>query len=83
MPSTIPIPETSYLRICHAASQLNCADRAAFAAAVREALGDQPADEGAIARAVAVAFRAYWRAPQLPMPQGPRLRAYYGSPDKD
>jgi hypothetical protein len=80
MASAILIPETSYLQIHNAASQLNCADRAAFVAAVRDALGDQPPNEGAIGRAIAVAFRSYWRAPQLPVP---RPRAYYKSPDRD
>jgi hypothetical protein len=80
MPSPRPavlVPETSFLQIHNASLQVNCADRAAFLVAVRDALGDQP---GAIGRAIAVAFRTYWRAPQLPVP---RPRAYYKNSDRD
>jgi hypothetical protein len=71
----LTVPETSFLQICNAASHVHCADRSAFLAAVRDALGNQPPNEGAIGRAIAVAFRTYWKAPQLQ--EAPRPRAYF------
>jgi hypothetical protein len=63
MSSAILVSEVSYLQVYNAAAQLSYTDRDPFVAAVRDALGDQLPGEGAIARAVSVAFATYWQPP--------------------
>ena len=68
MPHAIPIkiPEPEYLQL-HAASQWLCAgDRDQFLSAVAEALAGQAIGPGSTGRAIALAFRAFYRPIEVP-----------------
>jgi hypothetical protein len=70
---SIPVSEKSFLQTSAAASQLRCADRGQFFAAIHAALDSDPQPgEGAVGRAIVKAFAAYWHPPKsaaLPQPK--------------
>jgi hypothetical protein len=67
MPHATPIlvSEAQFARICATANWLPPPDRQPFLLAVVRAL-DGEVDEGSLARAIRVAFRAYFRPPEIP-----------------
>ena len=73
MRSAIPVSETQFLQISAAAQWLCPPDRDQFWAAVAAELAGREIGEGAIARAVAKAFRAFYRP--IEVPDEPKLLA--------
>lgn len=63
MPHAIPIkiPEREFSQLHAAAQWLYAADRALFLAAVADALAGQAIGPGSTCRAIALAFRAFYR----------------------
>jgi hypothetical protein len=60
---SIAIPEATYVRICAAARWLDPPERALLYQDVVEALHGCELGDGAVSRAIDVAFRARYRAP--------------------
>jgi hypothetical protein len=67
--SAILVPETSYLKIANAAQWLCPTDRDQFMAAVAEELAGRELGDGLITRAIAKAFRQFYRPLQISEPK--------------
>ena len=66
----IRLSERQSLRVDSAALALPLADRDGFYQAVAAELAGREIGDGAVHRAVAVAFRTFWRPPELPHTPG-------------
>jgi hypothetical protein len=81
VPHAIPIkiPEPEYLQL-HAASQWLCSgDRDQFLSAVVDALDGQAIGPGSTCRAIAFAFRAFYRPIEVEEPPEPLRKLVRGS----
>ena len=63
MPLAIPVSEGSYFQICAAVRWLGEPDRTPFLNVIVDELEGHEIGDGAVARAVAKAFVAFWRPP--------------------
>jgi hypothetical protein len=73
MPAAIPLSEAQFLKIQNAAQWLCPADRDEFWAAVAAELAGHELGDGLVTRAIAKAFRQFYKPLQ---PAGPRSRAW-------
>jgi hypothetical protein len=62
----ICLSERQSLAVTRAAAALPLADRDPFLEAVAKALAGQEIGDGAVHRAVAAAFQAFWKPPETP-----------------
>ena len=63
---SIRLSDHQSLAVSNAALALPLADRDGFYQAVAAQLAGHEIGDGSVARAVAVAFRTFWRPPELP-----------------
>ena len=66
----IRLSDNQSLRVDNAASALPMADRDGFRQAVAAQLAGHEIGDGAVHRAVATAFKHFWRPPELPHTPG-------------